>query len=133
MRNAILGTLAASLLLGGCASYDGGVSSNQPRRYDYNRPDPAYGSYDASRYYRDDANVRERRLSNRERVYRGNDDRYYCRRRDGSTGLIIGAIAGGVLGNLIARGDSKTLGTLLGAGGGAVAGSAISKNGTRCR
>ena len=91
MRNAILGTLAASLLLGGCASYDGGVSSNQPRRYDYNRPDPAYGSYDASRYYRDDANVRERRLSNRERVYRGNDDRYYCRRRDGSTGLIIGA------------------------------------------
>ena len=44
---------AAAIALAGCAtdgSYDG--TSRTWRQYDYNRPDPAYGSYDASRYHR---------------------------------------------------------------------------------
>jgi len=45
----------------------------------------------------------------------------------------IGGIAGGVLGNIIAPGGSDTLGTILGAAGGAAAGRAIDRNGTRCR
>lgn len=133
MRTAILAALAASTLLGGCAtSYDGEPQYNY-RNYDYNRPDPSYGSYDASRYYRDDARYRERRLGNRDRIYRGTDDRYYCRRSDGTTGLIVGGIVGGVLGNIIARGDSKTVATIIGAAGGAIAGRAIDRSGTRCR
>ena len=72
-------------------------------------------------------------LSRDERVYRGRDGRYYCRRNDGTTGLIVGGIAGGVLGNIIAPGNSETLGTLLGAAGGAIAGQAIDRNNTKCR
>lgn len=68
-----------------------------------------------------------------DRVYRGENGRYYCRRSDGTTGLIIGAAAGGLLGNTIGRGDSHILGTLLGAAGGGLAGRAIERNGVRCR
>ena len=60
------------------------------------------------------------------------DGRYYCKRDDGTTGTIVGALAGGVLGNVIAPGGSKTLGTILGAGGGALAGRAIDKNDINC-
>jgi Ni/Co efflux regulator RcnB len=83
-------------------------------RYDYNRPDPRFGGYDAARYYRDDRSYGERRLTRNDRVYRGNDGRYYCRRSDGTTGLIIGAVAGGLLGNALDNGRSSTLGTILG-------------------
>jgi hypothetical protein len=129
----ILATLAASTLIGGCANYDNSGPNYAYRHYDYNRPDPAYGGYDAGRYYRDDPRYREHNLGNRDRVYRGNDGRYYCRRNNGTTGLIVGAIAGGVLGNIIAPGDSKTLGTILGASGGALAGRAVGRHDTRCR
>jgi hypothetical protein len=106
----------------------------QGRSYDWNRPDPRYGNrYDAARYYRDDRSYRERRLGRNDRVYRGNDGRYYCRRDDGTTGLIVGALAGGLLGNTIANGNSSTLGTLLGAGGGALIGRSIDRGDARCR
>ena len=127
--------LAAALIsLAGCAT-DATYSSTSrsARYYDYNRPDPSYGGYDAGRYYRENSAQRERRLSRNERVYRGQDGRYYCRRSDGTTGLIVGAIAGGVLGNIIAPGGSETLGTILGAGAGALAGQAIDSRDVRCR
>jgi hypothetical protein len=126
--------LIAATVVSGCAgSGYGDRRFSSYRQYDYNRPDPAYGGYDAGRYYRDDRRYRERRLSRNDRVYRGQDGRYYCRRSDGTTGLIVGGIAGGVLGNIIAPGGSDTLGTILGAAGGAAAGRAIDRNGTRCR
>ncbi|PTQ12807.1 hypothetical protein CLG96_01275 [Sphingomonas oleivorans] len=102
-------------------------------RYDYNRVDPRYGSYHADRYYRDGRYYEPRRLSYNDRIYRGQDGRYYCRRSDGTTGLIIGGIGGGALGNIIAPGGSKTLGTILGAGAGALIGRAIDRDNVRCR
>ncbi len=125
--------MAALIALSGCAS-DGNFQRGDRgwRNYDYNRPDPAYGAYYPDRYYREDSRRRARRVARSERIYRGQDDRYYCRRSDGTTGLIVGAIAGGALGNQIARGGSQTLGTLLGAGAGAVAGRAIDSD-VRCR
>lgn len=105
----------------------------EARRYDWNRPDPRYRNYDPARYYRDGRYYRERRLSRGDRIYRGYDGRYYCRRPDGTTGLIIGAVAGGLLGNALDNGRSSTLGTLLGAGGGALLGRAIERDGLRCR
>ena len=128
--------LAAATLVCGCSSYGGyGPDPRYARysAYDYDRPDPAYGGYDAGRYYVDDPRYRERRLGNNDRVYRGQDGRYYCRRNDGTTGLLVGAVAGGVLGNVIAGGGSSTLGTLLGAAGGALAGRSIDRNNVRCR
>ena len=94
-------------------------------------PRPLQGAGNCSKRARPLTN-RERRLNDNDRVYRGQNGQYYCRRSDGTTGLIVGAIAGGVLGNIIAPGDSKTLGTVLGAIGGAVAGRAID-SGVRCR
>lgn len=103
------------------------------RRYDYNRVDPRYGNYYADRYYRDGRHYKARRLGHNDRIYRGSDGRYYCRRSDGTTGLIIGAAVGGLLGNQIARGDSKTVGTIIGAGAGALLGREIDRGEVRCR
>ena len=131
----LLPLAAATALAGGCASTDR-YGDRDYSRYDYNRPDPRTGGYYADNYYRGDSRYRERRMSNNDRVYRGRDGQYYCRRSDGTTGLIVGGIAGGVLGNVIAPGDSETLGTVLGAIGGAVAGRAIDRGGNndvRCR
>lgn len=88
--------------------------------------------YDPVGDYRDGSQYRERVLQSQDRVYAGTDGRYYCRRSDGTTGLIIGGAAGGVLGNLIG-GRSSTIGTLLGAAGGALAGRSIDQNQVRCR
>jgi hypothetical protein len=68
--------------------------------------------WDASRYYRrDDRRYRPERLGRNDRIYRGSDNRYYCKRDDGTTGLIVGGISGAVLGTIIAPGESKVLGT----------------------
>lgn len=134
MRMPILVALSAATLVGGCMSTTESRSEYAGwRNYDYNRPDPAYGGYYAERYYRDAPTYRERRLSRNERIYRGQNGQYYCRRSDGTTGLIVGGIAGGILGNIIAPGGSQTLGTILGGIGGAAAGAAVDSNGARCR
>ncbi len=110
------------------------ASYNQYGRYDYNNPDPRYGGYYADNYYRQDRRYRSRELGSNDRIYRGRDGRYYCRRSDGTTGLVVGAVVGGIAGNIIAPGGSNTLGTILGAIGGAAAGAAIdSSSGSRAR
>ena len=98
------------------------------------RYDARNGYWDAARYYRhDDRRYRPRRLGRYDRIYRGSDNRYYCRRDDGTTGLIVGGISGGVLGHIIAPGGSKTLGTIVGAGAGALIGRAIDDGNIVCR
>ena len=68
------------------------------------------------RHYRqDDRRYRPRRLGRNDTIYRGSDNRYYCKRDDGTSGLIIGGVGGGVLGNIIAPGGIKVLGTIIGA------------------
>lgn len=135
MRILILGAVAAAATLAGCTDYGTGPRGYGYASYDYNRPDPAYGGYYADRYYREGRNYREYRMGRDDRVYRGQDGRYYCRRSDGTTGLVVGGIAGGVLGNIIAPGGSELLGTVLGAAAGAAVGSSVDKNNSeaRCR
>ncbi|MBX9885887.1 MAG: hypothetical protein K2X68_13040, partial [Novosphingobium sp.] len=87
MRSLTLGMIAAATLVAGCDTYDDGRPGrySEYRRYDYNNPDPQYGGYYADHYYREDnRRYRERRLSANDRVYRGQDGRYYCRRPDGT-------------------------------------------------
>ena len=61
---------------------------------------------------------------------RGYDRRYNYNRRcsSGTTGTIVGAIAGGLLGRAIDTRGDRTLGTVLGGVGGAVAGNAVEKS-----
>ena len=67
------------------------------------------------------------------RVWRGNDGRTYCRKKDGTTGLIIGGAAGALLGREIDGGRNRTLGTILGAAAGALLGKEIAQGSNRCR
>lgn len=106
---------------------------NDPRYSDPRYNDPRYADrdengYDAARYYRDGPNYQERVLAEDDRVYRGNDGRYYCKRNDGTTGLIVGAIGGGVLGNVIDGGHSRAAGTLIGGALGAIIGKSVDQN-----
>lgn len=99
-----------------------------------NRYETRGGYWDAARYYRrDDRRYRSWRMNRNDRIYRGSDNRYYCRRDDGTTGLIVGGISGGVLGSIIAPGGSKTLGALIGAAGGALLGKKIDDGDIVCR
>lgn len=123
----LIPALAVAALISGCETYGGDEYAG-----------PAYGPpppdeyWDAPHYYRE-GDYQERVMSRDERVYRGSDGRYYCRRPDGTAGLIVGGIAGGVLGDVIAPGGSKTLGTVLGAAGGAAVGNAVATDSARCR
>lgn len=86
--------------------------------------------WDPSDNYRN-GNYRERRLTRNDRIYRGRDNRYYCRRNDGTTGLVVGAALGGILGGAIGNGD--LLGVILGGSGGALLGREIDRGNVRCR
>lgn len=100
--------------------------------YDWNRPDRRYGTrYRPDRYYR--SGYEPIRVTRNTRIYRGYDDRYYCRRSDGTTGLIVGAALGGLLGNQLDRGGSNLLTTLIGGGAGALLGREIDRGGVSCR
>jgi hypothetical protein len=95
-----------------------------PHRYD--RYDNRSYGYQPSRSYYNEPVYRDTR------VWRGNDGRTYCRKRDGTTGLIVGAAAGALLGREIdSRGD-RTIGTILGAAAGAFLGKEVAQ-GTSCR
>jgi hypothetical protein len=104
---------------------------DQDRRYADQRDERGY---DAAQYYREDARYQERTLASDDRVYRGNDGRYYCKRNDGTTGLIVGAVGGGILGNVIDGGHSRAAGTLIGGALGALAGREVERSqSVRCR
>jgi hypothetical protein len=105
----------------------------QYRNYDYNRFEGGQRAYYAENYYRDGQYYQPRRLTRNDRIYRGRDNRYYCRRGDGTTGLIIGGLAGGALGNTIAGGGSRLLGTLIGGGAGALLGQSVDRGNVVCR
>lgn len=118
--------IAAAIPLGACASTYGNDG------YGYQSGSGYFGQDGyAERSYRR-GTYRPRALRDDDNIYRGRDGRYYCRRDDGSTGLVVGGIAGGVLGNIIAPGGSKLLGSILGAGAGALAGREIDRNDARC-
>ncbi|MEO6094007.1 MAG: glycine zipper 2TM domain-containing protein [Novosphingobium sp.] len=104
-----------------------GTNWNQYRRYDnydrgYNRDRYGRRGYD-ERVYQDT------------RTWRGRDGRYYCKRKNGTTGLLIGGAAGALVGNQIDGGHDRLLGTVLGGLGGALLGREVDRGGEsrRCR
>ena len=70
------------------------------------------------------------------RTWRGRDGRVYCKRRNGTTGLIVGGAGGALLGRAIDTRGERTTGTILGAAAGALVGREIDRNrkgGYKCR
>lgn len=69
------------------------------------------------------------------REWRGRDGRTYCRKPDGTTGLLVGAVGGALLGRTIDTRGDRTAGTVLGGVAGALAGREIDRGGSsrRCR
>ena len=76
--------------------------------------------------------IEPRRLSRNDRIWR-DGDRYYCRRDNGTTGLVIGAGVGALLGRTIDTRGDRTVGTLAGAIGGGLLGREIDRGELRCR
>lgn len=67
------------------------------------------------------------------RIWRARDGNYYCRRSDGTTGLLVGAALGGLIGNQVADRRDRGAATIIGAIGGAILGSSIDRSNARCR
>jgi uncharacterized protein YcfJ len=65
---------------------------------------------------------------------RPNSGHGHCLRFNKTTGTVAGAIAGGLLGNVIAGGGNRTAGTLIGGAAGGLAGHTLARNGRKkCR
>lgn len=82
------------------------------------------GNYQQQQYYRTDNGIQ---------YWQGDDGRNYCRRSNGTTGLLIGGVAGALIGRSIDRRGDRALGTILGAGAGALLGREVERSGSRCR
>lgn len=112
-------SLAAALVMGGTALVPADADA---QRYERGRYERAYGNE-----YRDGYN----RQGYNQRTYRGDRGQYRARNQrcnSGTTGTIVGAIAGGLLGRTIdSRGD-RAVGTVLGGAAGALAGRAVGKS-----
>ena len=110
------------------ADYAGRDREDDDRRYRRGR-----GRYD-DRVYDNRGRYREpRRIRDRDRIWRGRDGNYYCKRDNGTTGLVIGAGVGALLGRTVDTRGDRTVGTLLGGALGAVIGREIDRGDVRCR
>ena len=69
----------------------------------------------------------------RGKVWRDSRGRLRCHRPDGTTGLIIGAAGGALVGRAIDTHGERATGTILGAVGGALIGRGVERSNVRCR
>lgn len=68
----------------------------------------------------------------RYKEWRGRDGRTYCRKSDGTVGLIVGGVGGALVGRSIDTRGERATGTILGAAAGALIGKEIDSK-RRCR
>ena len=67
------------------------------------------------------------------KVWQDSRGRLRCKRPDGTTGLIVGAAGGALLGRAIDTKGERATGTILGAAAGALLGRRIERDRVRCR
>lgn len=93
--------------------------------------------WDDRRRYRgrDDRRWRDdrRHQARNDRYWQDRDGRWRCRRSDGTTGLVVGAVGGALLGRTIDTRGDRSLGTVLGGVAGGLLGREIDRGGGRCR
>lgn len=61
------------------------------------------------------------------REWRGSDGRMHCRRSNGTIGLVVGGVAGALVGRTIDTSGDRAVGTVVGAGAGALIGNEIAR------
>ena len=86
----------------------------------------------ARHHHRDDDYAYRDCDDHRYREWRGRDGRMYCRKSDGTTGLVVGLAGGALLGRAIDTDGDRTTGTVLGAAAGALIGKNVDSK-TVCR
>jgi len=138
MSNIIIRKIGAALGIGlmsiGALAATPAMARDHHRGGDHYRGYQYRGDYGRNQYRGGDRyrNVRYDRGG----YYRGYDGYrggYYRCRDNGTGGAIIGAVAGGLLGNSVAQPGDRTTGSVIGAAVGALAGHAIDKSdGRRC-
>ena len=67
------------------------------------------------------------------RYWQGEDGRYYCKRSNGTVGLLVGGVAGALVGRAIDTRGERATGTILGAVAGALVGREVERRTARCR
>lgn len=67
------------------------------------------------------------------KVWRDSSGRLRCKRPNGTTGLIVGAAGGALIGRAIDTGGERATGTILGAAAGALVGREIDRGRYHCR
>ena len=67
------------------------------------------------------------------KTWRDSQGRLRCRRPDGTTGLIIGAAGGALVGRAIDTHGERATGTIIGAAAGALIGRSVERSRVRCR
>ncbi|RYY24382.1 MAG: glycine zipper 2TM domain-containing protein [Sphingomonadales bacterium] len=76
---------------------------------------------------------RRKRNNHKYREWRGKDGKRYCRRSDGTTGLVVGAVGGALVGRTIDTRGDRSAGTVIGALAGGLAGREIERGNDRNR
>ena len=67
------------------------------------------------------------------KMWQDSQGRWRCKRSNGTTGLIVGAAGGALVGRAIDTHGERATGTILGAAAGALLGRSVDRNRTRCR
>lgn len=116
MKKTLLAVAAATLLIPAAPALA------QPGKHHHAKTYDSRGRY-----------IEPRRVRHGDKIWRGKDGRYYCKRDNGTTGLIIGAAGGALVGRAIDTRGDRTVGTLVGAVAGGLLGREIDRGEARCR
>ncbi len=133
MKKMMLSLATATMLLPVAPALAAPSYQAEADRYSVNYGTASHFDRDDRRYDRNGRYREPRRLSRNERVWQGDDGRYYCRRGNGTTGLIIGAAGGALAGRAIDTRGERATGTILGGVAGALLGREIDRGSSRCR
>ena len=135
MRNLLISIAAASLIVPAGAvladppahakAYGHDKQKHKNKHKNTNKHKSRYD--DRGRYFE------PRRLSNDDRIWRGDDGRYYCRRDNGTPGLLVGGSVDNMVDRRYRDGRERTVGSILEATGSALFGREINRGGLKCR
>jgi uncharacterized protein YcfJ len=67
------------------------------------------------------------------KIWQDSNGRYRCKRSNGTTGLIVGAAGGALVGRAVDTRGERATGTILGAAAGALLGRSIDRSRVSCR